>query len=215
MLLRFLTLWSFNFKKFLSLIIKLLHLVFQVSIPCKKRTYRLFGKEGYPLVDIMTGENEPPPKVKKKSKKAPWKICFVLKVFWIFFFSGFSRLVRGCFAVIHSMNRKGLMWCHNVWKSFLNVTGVEMQVITPDFSISLLCWQNANDSHSHYVCEGEAREELEPLKEIRSRCIKQLENMRPDHMRRLNPTPYKVIKHKHHELREPVFFFFFGIQREK
>jgi len=26
----------------------------------------LFGKEGYPLVDIMTGENEPPPKVRDK-----------------------------------------------------------------------------------------------------------------------------------------------------
>ncbi|KAF5208276.1 Nicotinate phosphoribosyltransferase [Thalictrum thalictroides] len=31
-----------------------------------------------------------------------------------------------------------------------------------------------------------------PLKEIRSRCIEQLDQMRPDHMRRLNPTPYKV-----------------------
>lgn len=43
-----------------------------------------------------------------------------------------------------------------------------------------------------YCHEDEAREELEPLKELRNRCIKQLENMRPDHMRRLNPTPYKV-----------------------
>ena len=38
-------------------------MLFQVSIPCKKRVYRLYGKEGYSLVDIMTGENEPPPKV--------------------------------------------------------------------------------------------------------------------------------------------------------
>lgn len=45
----------------------------------------------------------------------------------------------------------------------------------------------------YFLChEDKAREELEPLKEIRNRCIKQLENMRPDHMRRLNPTPYKV-----------------------
>jgi hypothetical protein len=35
----------------------------QVSIPCKKKCYRLYGKEGYPLVDIMTGEDEPGPKV--------------------------------------------------------------------------------------------------------------------------------------------------------
>jgi len=37
------------------------------------------------------------------------------------------------------------------------------------------------------------REDLPPLKDIRDRCIKQLEIMRPDHMRRLNPTPYKVM----------------------
>lgn len=42
------------------------------------------------------------------------------------------------------------------------------------------------------LLEGKAREELPPLKSIRDCCMKQLEQMRPDHMRRLNPTPYKV-----------------------
>ncbi|CAA0814342.1 Nicotinate phosphoribosyltransferase 2, partial [Striga hermonthica] len=42
--------------------IKLSEDVSKVSIPCKKRCYRLYGKEGYSLVDLMTGENEPPPK---------------------------------------------------------------------------------------------------------------------------------------------------------
>ncbi|KAG8642636.1 nicotinate phosphoribosyltransferase 2 isoform X3 [Manihot esculenta] len=49
--------------------IKLSEDVSKVSIPCKKRCYRLYGREGYPLVDIMTGENEPSPKVKQE------KIC--------------------------------------------------------------------------------------------------------------------------------------------
>ncbi|XP_022883410.1 nicotinate phosphoribosyltransferase 1-like [Olea europaea var. sylvestris] len=40
--------------------------------------------------------------------------------------------------------------------------------------------------------KGKAREELPPLKLIRERCIKQLDQMRTDHLRRLNPTPYKV-----------------------
>ncbi|MBA0620234.1 hypothetical protein Godav_005990, partial [Gossypium davidsonii] len=39
---------------------------------------------------------------------------------------------------------------------------------------------------------GKVREELPALKDIRDHCIKQLEQMRPDHIRRLNPTPYKV-----------------------
>lgn len=40
--------------------------------------------------------------------------------------------------------------------------------------------------------KGKDREELPPLKLIREQCIKHLDQMRPDHMRRLNPTPYKV-----------------------
>lgn len=117
--------------------IKLSEDVSKVSIPCKKRCYRLYGKEGYPLVDIMTGENEPPPKVAERilcrhpfneSKRAyvvPQRVEELLKCFW---------------------------------------PG------SPD----------------------KPREELPPLKMIRNRCSNQLEQMRPDHMRRLNPTPYKV-----------------------
>ncbi|CAL5369483.1 unnamed protein product [Camellia sinensis] len=117
--------------------IKLSEDVSKVSIPCKKRCYRLYGKEGYPLVDIMTGENEPPPKVAERilcrhpfneSKRAyvvPQRVEELLKCFW---------------------------------------PG------SPD----------------------KPREELPPLKMIRNRCSNQLEQMRSDHVRRLNPTPYKV-----------------------
>ncbi|XP_059639982.1 nicotinate phosphoribosyltransferase 2-like isoform X2 [Cornus florida] len=74
--------------------IKLSEDVSKVSIPCKKRCYRLYGKEGYPLVDIMTGENEPPPKVSERilcrhpfneSKRAyvvPQRVEELLKCFW-------------------------------------------------------------------------------------------------------------------------------------
>nr|GMC62802.1 nicotinate phosphoribosyltransferase 2-like [Ipomoea batatas] len=71
-----------------------LYLVAFVSIPCKKRCYRLYGKEGYPLVDIMIGENEPPPKVGERimcrhpfseSKRAyvvPQRVEELLKCYW-------------------------------------------------------------------------------------------------------------------------------------
>ncbi|KAG5066746.1 hypothetical protein JHK86_010477 [Glycine max] len=36
------------------------------------------------------------------------------------------------------------------------------------------------------------KDTLPALRDIREQCINQLEQMRPDHMRRLNPTPYKV-----------------------
>ncbi|CAA0840972.1 Nicotinate phosphoribosyltransferase 1 [Striga hermonthica] len=117
--------------------IKLSEDVSKVSIPCKKRCYRLYGKEGYPLVDIMTGENEPSPKV------------------------GERILCR------HPFNES------------------KRAYVVPQHVEELLkCFWPGRS--------GKRREELPPIKLIRERCINQLGQMRPDHMRRLNPTPYKV-----------------------
>ncbi|XP_022863197.1 nicotinate phosphoribosyltransferase 2-like isoform X1 [Olea europaea var. sylvestris] len=117
--------------------IKLSEDVSKVSIPCKKRCYRLYGKDGYSLVDIMIGENEPPPKV------------------------GERILCR------HPFNESK-----------------RAHVVPQHVEELLKCfWPGSS---------GKAREELPPIKLIRERCIKQLDQMRTDHMRRLNPTPYKV-----------------------
>lgn len=117
--------------------IKLSEDVSKVSIPCKKRSYRLYGKEGYPLLDIMIGENEPPPKV------------------------GERILCR------HPFNESK-----------------RANVVPQHVEELLKCyWPGLS---------GKQREELPPLEELRERCMKQLDQMRPDHMRRLNPTPYKV-----------------------
>ncbi|XP_009760672.1 nicotinate phosphoribosyltransferase 2-like isoform X1 [Nicotiana sylvestris] len=117
--------------------IKLSEDVSKVSIPCKKRCYRLYGKEGYALVDIMTGENEPQPKVGERI------LCR----------HPFSESKR---AYVVPQHVEELLKCF---------------------------WPGNSDK---------TREDLPPLKEIRERCIEQLDKMRPDHMRRLNPTPYKV-----------------------
>uniref|UniRef100_A0A0D9W153 Nicotinate phosphoribosyltransferase n=1 Tax=Leersia perrieri TaxID=77586 RepID=A0A0D9W153_9ORYZ len=108
-----------------------------VSIPCKKRCYRLYGKEGYPLVDIMTGEDEPGPKV------------------------GERLLCR------HPFNES------------------KRAYVVPQHVEELLkCYWPGTSS--------KLREELPSINEIRNRCIAHLDRMRADHMRRLNPTPYKV-----------------------
>ncbi|KAG6571263.1 Nicotinate phosphoribosyltransferase 2 [Cucurbita argyrosperma subsp. argyrosperma] len=117
--------------------IKLSEDVSKVSIPCKKRSFRLYGKEGYPLVDIMSGENEPAPKVGERI------LCR----------HPFNESKR---AYVVPQQVEELLKCYWAGKS------------------------------------GKAVECLPALKDIRDRCIKQLEKMRPDHMRRLNPTPYKV-----------------------
>ncbi|KAK1300816.1 hypothetical protein QJS10_CPB13g00629 [Acorus calamus] len=117
--------------------IKLSEDVTKVSIPCKKRIYRLYGREGYPLVDIMTGENEPPPKVGERI------LCR----------HPFNESKR---AYVVPQNIEELLKCY--WPGDSN----------------------------------KKREELPTLKETRERCLRQLAQMRPDHVRRLNPTPYKV-----------------------
>ncbi|KAF0912391.1 hypothetical protein E2562_014039 [Oryza meyeriana var. granulata] len=117
--------------------IKLSEDVTKVSIPCKKRCYRLYGKEGYPLVDIMTGEDEPAPKV------------------------GERLLCR------HPFNES------------------KRAYVVPQHVEELLKFYWPGTSSN-------PREELPSISEIRSRCMAHLDRMRPDHMRRLNPTPYKV-----------------------
>ncbi|XP_058091346.1 nicotinate phosphoribosyltransferase 2-like isoform X1 [Magnolia sinica] len=111
--------------------------VSKVSIPCKKRCYRLYGREGYPLVDIMSGENEPPPKVAERI------LCR----------HPFNESKR---AYVVPQRVEELLKCY---------------------------WAGGSDK---------VREVLPPLKEIRDRCRQQMDQMRSDHMRRLNPTPYKV-----------------------
>ncbi|KAM7263441.1 hypothetical protein ACFE04_001124 [Oxalis oulophora] len=104
--------------------IKLSEDVSKVSIPCKKRCYRLYGREGYALV----GERilcRHPFNESKRAYVVPQRVEELLKCYW----------------------------------------------------------PGSPDS---------PREELPDLKDTRDRCMKQLEQMRPDHLRRLNPTPYKV-----------------------
>ncbi|CAI9276765.1 unnamed protein product [Lactuca saligna] len=117
--------------------IKLSEDVSKVSIPCKKRSFRLYGKEGYALLDIMSGENEPPPKVGERI------LCR----------HPFNESKR---AYVVPQRVEELLKCY---------------------------WPGTTDKK---------REELPTLEQNRERVGKQLEQMRPDHMRRLNPTPYKV-----------------------
>lgn len=117
--------------------IKLSEDVTKVSIPCKKRCYRLYGREGYPLVDIMTRDDEPPPKV------------------------GERILCR------HPFNES------------------KRAYVVPQCVEELLKCYWPGDS-------VKPRTKMLSLKQNRERCMLHLEQMRPDHMRRLNPTPYKV-----------------------
>ncbi|KAE8704792.1 hypothetical protein F3Y22_tig00110437pilonHSYRG00001 [Hibiscus syriacus] len=60
--------------------------------------------------------------------------------------------------------------------------------------LQIIAWQGwiLPGGHHDWKMNHVKREELPALKDIRDHCIKQLEQMRPDHIRRLNLTPYKV-----------------------
>ncbi|XP_047066174.1 nicotinate phosphoribosyltransferase 2-like [Lolium rigidum] len=117
--------------------IKLSEDVAKVSIPCKKRCFRLYGKEGYPLVDIMIRESEPSPKAGERI------LCR-------------HPFLESKRAYVVPQHVEELLQCY---------------------------WPGSSNK---------PRAELPSLENIRSRCMQQLEKLRPDHIRRLNPTPYKV-----------------------
>lgn len=108
----------------------------KVTIPCKKQPFRLYGKEGVALVDLLIGESEPNPK------------------------PGERILCRHPFSESK--------------RAYVVPTRVE-----PLYK----CYWNG--------LRGK-RERLPSLVELRKRCSQQLDAMRTDHMRSLNPTPYKV-----------------------
>ncbi|KAH7637443.1 nicotinate phosphoribosyltransferase isoform X1 [Dermatophagoides farinae] len=67
----------------------------KVTIPCRKNVYRIYGREGYALLDLLTGTNEEEPKILEKilcrhpfeeSKRCfatPSRVERLLKVWWI------------------------------------------------------------------------------------------------------------------------------------
>jgi nicotinate phosphoribosyltransferase len=117
--------------------IKLSEDVAKVSIPCKKRCFRLYGKEGFPLVDIMIRESEPSPKAGERI------LCR-------------HPFLESKRAYVVPQHVEELLQCY---------------------------WPGSSNK---------PRAELPSLEKIRNRCMQQLEKLRPDHIRRLNPTPYKV-----------------------
>ena len=117
--------------------IKLSEDVAKVTIPGKKQAFRIFGKEGLALLDLIMGENEEPPR------------------------AGQRILCRHPFAESK--------------RAFVVPTRVER--------LLNVVWDGA------LVDPLPARPHIAPARE---HCRKSISRMRQDHLRPLNPTPYKV-----------------------
>eukprot|EP00116_Pleurobrachia_bachei_P015187 sb/3475449/ len=102
-------------------------------MPGKKVLYRLYGREGHPLADLIQEESEPTP--------------------------------TGRVLCRHPINE--------IKRVYINPSEVhQLQKV--------------------YIRNGELIEELPNIREIKERCDREIGSMRKDHIRLLNPTPYKV-----------------------
>eukprot|EP00850_Spirogloea_muscicola_P018720 SM000174S03375 [mRNA] locus=s174:284829:288763:- [translate_table: standard] len=106
-----------------------------VTIPGKKRLYRLYGREGFALVDLLIGETDAPPKAGER------------------------------------------ILCRHPFLESKRAHVVPSRV---------------EPLHHTYWAGGGVAEQLPSLEEVRATCARQLAAVRPDHLRALNPTPYKV-----------------------
>jgi len=116
--------------------IKLSEDIAKVTIPGRKQAYRLYGKDGIPILDLMLSEGDAAPEPGKRI------------------------LCRHPF-----VERK---------RAYVIPSKVE-----PLYD-------------EVWGANGAKVEALNDIHQARAWCLEQLKTMRPDHLRRLNPTPYKV-----------------------
>jgi nicotinate phosphoribosyltransferase len=114
--------------------IKLSQELGKMTIPGKKEAYRLFGEDGYSLLDLMIKVGDRPP--------AP----------------------------------SNHVLCHHPFDHIKRV------YVTPSKVIAL----------HHCVWDGKRVSQEVPLNETRDYVLNQLRSTREDHLRDINPTPYKV-----------------------
>lgn len=117
--------------------IKLSQDVVKVTMPGKKNAFRLYGTEGWAVIDILQRDDEPPPEVGEKV------------------------LCRHPF--------------EESKRAFVTPARVE--------TLYKIYWK-----------DGAIRQPIKTLEEVRARVQESLGTLRQDHLRHLNPTPYKVIK---------------------
>lgn len=106
----------------------------KMTIPGRKSAYRLIGKEGYPLLDLLMGALEEPPQPGQR------------------------------------------ILCRNPFEATKRAYVIPSQVIP----LHRCVW------------EGRRSYPIVPLSTRRDYVISQLNLFRPDHLRSLNPTPYKI-----------------------
>ncbi|XP_075545548.1 nicotinate phosphoribosyltransferase isoform X3 [Dermacentor variabilis] len=145
----------------------------KVTIPGKKACYRLYGHQGYALLDLMQKMDEPPP---EKGKRVLCRHPFQMTAFFIVP-SSVPKIIQ-CSKEDKTGNGTAAKM-----DAYLNSWESKRAYVIPDYveDLCLLWWDH-----------GKIARDLPPLSAIRNRVQESLKTLRPDIKRTLNPTPYKV-----------------------
>ena len=125
--------------------IKLSNDLSKITIPGRKKLYRLIGKKGVPLIDVMLKSDESPPEPGRK-----------------------------------------MLCCHPF-------DAGKRVYVTPAAMLPLVfCWRGGREKNESEETKLSPTPSLPSLEQLRDFSRDQLQMMRPDHLRAVNPTPYKV-----------------------
>ncbi|KAK6029168.1 nicotinate phosphoribosyltransferase [Ostertagia ostertagi] len=149
--------------------IKLSQEVSKITIPGRKKCFRLFGKTGYAILDLMMLEEEDIEKSRSWSKE------------------GFAYLGKTGYAIQSDLDDVG-RGRSDAKANQQNPFGHPVQ----ESKRALVVASRIEPLHEVFWCDGKITKELPDLKTIKARVNSSLDALRKDHRRYLNPTPYKV-----------------------
>lgn len=168
--------------------IKLSQDVEKVTMPGNKLAYRLYGRNGDPLNDLLQKEDEQPPEVgtkvlcrhpfdeKKRAYVTPTRVEPLYKVNSHTPLNGF--FIIECIWIINEMQPLRL-----------DNFAVNRQAVT---YYLILIWLLLLSSTQIYWRNGVLCQPIATLEQVKKRVQSSMESLRNDHKRTLNPTPYKV-----------------------
>jgi nicotinate phosphoribosyltransferase len=137
----------------------------KVTLPGAKRAYRLFDRAGVPILDYLTTEDEPAPRPGER----------------VFCRHPFEDKKRVIVTPTHVAPLLRVAWAGKRFRAFAERPGSGLRVAA-----------------DHEVFDAPAapgaggRYDFPSHEAIRSRVKRGIQNLREDHVRDLNPTPYKV-----------------------
>ncbi|RCN28330.1 putative nicotinate phosphoribosyltransferase [Ancylostoma caninum] len=144
--------------------IKLSQEVSKITIPGRKKCFRLYGKTGYCILDLMTLSEEDEPKMNTQILcRHPFE-------------ARTSEESHQCFCIAS----KSCYVSHFLFQ------------LLQESKRALVVASKVESLHQVFWTDGAIAQELPSINAIRDRVSQSLRTLRKDHRRSLNPTPYKV-----------------------